>query len=339
MLTARSVARPLAWRLPGTKQLLLSRQHLASELAELVATRDQLLAENERMKEQEAGAQAELIRLRGRFPAGHYYSPLPDLDWVREHEHILFADRCDVAGIDIQIKDQLSLLENFVDVMPEDTFPGLPNGQSRYYYRNDWFWYGDAIILHCMLRHIQPSRLIEVGSGFSSAVALDTNERYLKWGTECTFVEPEPERLLSLLHDGDEEQVQIVATPAQQIGADFFLDQLNEGDILFIDSSHVSKVGSDVNLLALEVLPRLRPGVLIHIHDVFWPFEYPKWWIEEGRAWTELYLIRALLTGTDRFRIAWFNHYLWTHHADQVGRTIPCWRDHGAPSSLWLEVR
>jgi hypothetical protein len=107
--------------------------------------------------------------------------------------------------------------------------------------------------------------------------------------------------------------------------------------VLFIDSSHVAKIGSDVNLLFLEVIPRLRPGVQLQVHDIIWPFEYARKWVYQGRAWNEAYLLRALLVGNPRLRITLWSSYLAAWHRDRVGAVLPLWlRDSG--TSMWLET-
>jgi hypothetical protein len=112
-------------------------------------------------------------------------------------------------------------------------------------------------------------------------------------------------------------------------------ENLDENDVLFIDSSHVAKIGSDVNFLMFEVLPRLKPGVIIHLHDIFWPFEYPQSWIDEGRAWNEAYLIRAFLQFNEAFEVLLFNSYLGQRQGDLVRGIMPRFmRTTGA--SLWL---
>jgi hypothetical protein len=114
-------------------------------------------------------------------------------------------------------------------------------------------------------------------------------------------------------------------------------DILGAGDILFIDSSHVSRIGSDVNQLFLDVFPRLPPGVHIHIHDIFYPFEYPQRWLQRGRAWNEAYLLRAYLAGNPSIRITWFNDYLKQCHGPAVAAQLPGWAPETG-SSIWLET-
>lgn len=270
------------------------------------------------------------------WPHGHFHSPVPSLDEVRRDEARIFAVPADLPGIDLRADDQLALAEQFRPLYAEQPFGDDQTSERRYWFNNDWFGWGDAIALHCMLRHLAPRRVIEVGSGFSSAVILDTNELCLDGGVRCTFIEPHPERLRGLLRDTDAE-VEIIERRLQDVDLRLF-EQLGAGDVLFIDSTHVSKVGSDVNTLFFDILPRLAPGVVIHIHDIFYPFEYPASWVFEGWAWNESYVLRSFLEFNDEFRILWFNSYLWRFHADAVTDALPLWaRNSGG--SIWLQRR
>ncbi|OWY60928.1 hypothetical protein B7486_66545 [cyanobacterium TDX16] len=161
-------------------------------------------------------------------------------------------------------------------------------------------------MLYALLRHLRPKRFVEVGSGHSSALLLDAVDRHLQPGPEITLVEPYPQLVRSLLREGDEERLQVLEVPVQEVDPAVFT-ALEAGDVLFIDDSHVSKVDSDVNHLFFEVLPLLAPGVWVHVHDVFFPFEYPKAWVEEGRTWNEAYLLRAFLQFNSAFRVAFFS--------------------------------
>src|SRR5262249_30659220 len=143
--------------------------------------------------------------------------------------------------------------------------------------------------------------VIEIGSGFSSALMLDVNERFLDKRTNLTFIEPNPDRLHLLLNEDDKRRVRIVRRPGQETSD--LLCKVRPGGFLFVDSSHVSKIGSDVNFICFEVLPNLPIGTFIHFHDIFWPFEYPNEWIAEGASWNEAYLLRAFLTMNTCFEI------------------------------------
>jgi predicted O-methyltransferase YrrM len=181
----------------------------------------------------------------------------------------------------------------------------------RYRFENGSYGHGDASVLHLMLRDLRPERVIEVGSGFSSACLLDTVDGFLAGRTQCTFVEPYDELLRSLLRPDDLARTEILTSRVQDVPVSRFAD-LRSGDLLFIDSTHVSKVGSDVNYLFFEVLPSLEPGVVVHLHDIFPAFEYPWEWIDEGRAWSESYLLRAFLQFNRAFEVLLWVPLLYT---------------------------
>src|SRR5207249_3499894 len=158
---------------------------------------------------------------------------------------------------------------------------------------------------------LKPRRIIEVGSGYSSCAMLDTSELFFGGGIECCFIEPHPELLLSLVKPEDRERqtFRLLAKKLQEVDLAEFA-ALGEGDILFVDSSHVAKVGSDVNHLFSNVLPMLNRGVHIHFHDIFHPFEYPKEWVYRGISWNEAYVLKAFLQYNGAFRITFFNTFL-----------------------------
>ena len=269
------------------------------------------------------------------YPSGHYYSPVPDLLRVREGGPRLFRrDRRECLGIDLREAEQLALLDRLAESYRDQPFPEHPGGGGRYHFRNPYFGQGDAIVLQAMLRHFAPRRVIEIGSGFSSAAMLDTHDRFLKDRIRFTFIDPYPDRLRSLLTDDDRARHEVLAVPIQEVDLSIF-DGLEEGDILFIDSSHVVKIGSDVGRIVFEILPRLRPGVVVHIHDIFWPFEYPQDWLEAGRAWNEAYLIRAFLQFNPAYRILYFNAFMAAFHRPALEARMPlCLENPGG--SLWL---
>jgi predicted O-methyltransferase YrrM len=269
-------------------------------------------------------------------PPGHFYSPLPDMNFVDRHKATLFDRQAQgIPGIEINAEEQLALLAEFSKYHDELPFKDDRCDGLRYYFRNSYFSYGDGIVLFAMLRHFQPRRVIEVGSGFSSALMLDTRDLFLSKTTSFTFIEPYPERLLALLSDEDRKQHDIVVDMVQDVPLERFA-ALETGDILFVDSSHVAKIGSDVVHLLTEVLPRLNKGVLVHFHDVFWPFEYPEEWIRAGRAWNENYLLKAFLQFNAKFKILFFNSYLSCHHKHALERNLP-WSLQDNGGSLWIE--
>jgi hypothetical protein len=164
---------------------------------------------------------------------------------------------------------------------------------------------------------------------------LDTNEHFLGGRCRLTFIEPYPDhRLLELTTAADHSRFVLIRSKVQTLDPAVF-ERLESGDMLFIDSSHVAKAGSDVNFLVFEVLPRLAPGVLVHFHDIWYPFEYPREWLDEGRAWNESYLIRAFLMFNPAFNIVLHNAYLTLFHQDYLAGAMPLYlKDKGG--SLWL---
>lgn len=269
-------------------------------------------------------------------PLGHYYSPVPAPDAAVPRKGQVAGDSdATVPGVDLNTDAQRTLIGKLAAFYPQMPFGQKRRPGVRYCFDNSFFTHADAILLYAMIRHLRPRRIIEVGSGWSSAVALDTNELFLGGEIACSFVEPEPARLLSLLKDTDHRKVRIYPYRVQDLDISIFRE-LEEGDILFIDSSHVTKVGSDVNHLLFEVLPQLAAGVYVHIHDVFFPFEYPSQWISEGRAWNEAYLLRAFLQYNRAFHIVCFGAYLQQTMPEEFARTMPLAMK-SAAQSLWLQ--
>ena len=263
------------------------------------------------------------------IPNGHYYSPVINIDEVRKSKVYQGSDIPHIEGVDLNVSGQLALAANLQKYFS----PPFSESKSekRYYFQNHMFLYTDAIILYACMRHFKPRKIIEAGSGFSSAVMLDTKDLHLP-ELELTFIEPYPERFNSLLSSTD--RINLLQSNLQDVPLDTF-DQLQRDDILFIDSSHVSKTGSDVNYTIFEILPRLAPGVIIHIHDIFYPFEYPMEWIEAGRSWNEAYLIRAFLMYNNQFKIVFFNSFLHKFHKEIFSSQPLFYKNTGA--SLWVQ--
>lgn len=268
-------------------------------------------------------------------PIGHYYSCVPDLKATLARADSLFRkDVSDCPGVDLRPQAQLAMLQALSVHYPDLPFTESPNPSLRYYYNNTFFTQGDAIVLYSLLRHCKPRRVIEIGSGFSSAVMLDTDDLFLNHSVDFTFIEPHPKRLFGLLGPNDRHRHKIIEVPAQDVPIEHF-SILRDGDILFIDSSHVVKIGSDVVHLFFHVLPALQAGVIVHFHDILWPFEYPQRWLLEGRAWNEAYLLRAFLQFNGAFEILYFNSYMASQHRTLIEEKMPlCLKDPGG--SLWM---
>jgi len=200
---------------------------------------------------------------------------------------------------------------------------------KNFFVCNGWFQSVDAEMLYCLIRCRKPAHIVEVGSGFSTRVMrLAITDGDL--ATRLTSIDPSPHT--GVLEFADEH----LARPVEELDAVQLADSLRPNDILFIDSSHTITTGSDISFLFLEVIPRLRSGVLIHVHDIFLPFDYPVEWVIDYRwGWNEQYLVHALLCDNNRLEVLWPAYYMWRFHGDEVRAVIPSELD-AAPTSLWI---
>lgn len=265
---------------------------------------------------------------------GHFYSPVIDKQVVLNRSKEIWPDQLphSIAGININLEVQLQWAKVVEMYYADLHFPEFQSDGHRYFYNNDYYSYTDAISLSSFLRKLHPSQVIEVGSGFSSAVMLDITDQF-ELKTAFVFIDPYPERLNQLLHENDQKRVSVLPSRIQDIPLEYF-EALNENDILFIDSSHVIKTDSDVNYYLFEIFPRLKQGVYIHIHDVFYPFQYPKEWIETGCNWSEIFAVRAFLMNNSNYQIQFFSHFLHAMHPDCFEKMPLMRRNFGG--NLWL---
>lgn len=277
----------------------------------------------------------QLALQRIRALTGHFDSPIPSVKALKRREGQIWGKPSGtLEGIDLREGAQLALLETLGHYATDLHLEEQKNEQFRFYYENGFFGYSDGFLLACMLRYLRPQQLIEVGSGFSSGLIFDVNDRYLDYTLDCTFIDPYPQRLLSLMTERDRCRAKVLQKPVQEVDMGVF-EQLAAGDILFIDSSHVCKTDSDVNYLYFKVLPSLRVGVYVHIHDIPYPFEYPKQWVLKGRAWNEAYLLRAFLQYNHAFEIVIHSHFLYLFHINRLKALMPlCTK--GDAGSIWL---
>lgn len=266
------------------------------------------------------------------FPPGHYYSAIPS---VEDRETFLAQQRPtqEIPGVELNSDKQFELLKQFKNYYDECPFRDEKSAELRYYYINPSYSYTDALTLHSMLRTFKPQRVIEIGSGYTSAAMLDTSELFLGDSIQFTFIEPYPELLHSLIKERDKRHT-ILGVKLQDVDKDIF-KSLGANDILFVDSTHVSKLGSDVNRIIFEILPGLKEGVLVHFHDIFWPFEYPADWIRKGFAWNEAYVLRAFLEFNANFEIVFFASFLHNCYHDWFEEHMPlCLKNTGG--NIWL---
>ena len=248
---------------------------------------------------------------------GHFSSPVPSADDLARAVAAV-ANPAPVLGIDMREAEQLAFLERLSRYYPDVQFPEQNDGSTRFAFNNPSYSWCDAIILFCMLRLI-----------------LDVNELYFNWEIDCTFIEPYPELLHSLLKPQDADRVDLVESKLQDVETTLF-ETLEAGDILFIDSSHVVKAGSDVLTLFANILPQLNVGTFIHFHDVFDRFEYPTEWLMQGRGWNEQYFLRVFLQYNSSFRIKLFTPHMITRYGDWFRERMPdCFRNTGG--HIWIE--
>ena len=253
-----------------------------------------------------------------------YYWPIPDR---RSLDDALWSRRSELPGVDMNDAGQARLLERF-----------------RATYSNEYetidraFGEVDAQVLYCMLRRYKPARMIEVGSGAStrlSAAALLKNASEAPARAACDFtaIDPHPS---GDVRAGFAGLTRLLERRVQDVPPETFME-LAENDVLFIDSSHVLAIGSDVQYEFLEIIPRLKPGVLVHVHDVFLPAEYPKRWVVDGRFWDEQYLLQAFLAFNDRFEVLWAGHWMHLNHPEQLRAAFSTYDPaRAAPGSFWM---
>lgn len=279
--------------------------------------------------------------IRKSHPDGHFYSPIIDPELLVDREMDLWPETPHVEGIDFNPGSHEKILTEYFPQhigqydYPEelDETPGL----TQFFTKNSQFSWLDARSLFVLLNAWQPERVLEVGSGFSSLLTADVNHRFMQDRMDFKCIEPYPREFLRKNVPG---LSRLVENKVEDIPLSEFM-LLDEGDILFIDSSHVAKTGSDVNFLVFEVLPRLKSGVLVHIHDIFLPFEYPKDWVlSENRSWNEQYVIRALLMYSYQFEVVFGCSYAQWRFSDLVKHALNL--SSGASfggGSLWIRKK
>ncbi len=247
-----------------------------------------------------------------------YLSPIPD---VSSLDDAIWGTRSQLPGIDLRVAQQLHLL---TEVFPRfrseyEALRRVPSQDPAAFYLDNPFFSGtDALVLYCMVRHLQPAHILEVGSGFSTRVSAAALLRNGSGRLQCIDPYPPP-----ILEQGFPGLDRLYPSKAEDMGLDIFL-ALEAGDILFIDSSHVCRIGSDVRFLFLEVLPRLQPGVVVHVHDIYLPFEYRREWVKEKHLfWNEQYLLQAFLAFNSAFEVVFADTYMAYFHHKAVIAAFP----------------
>jgi predicted O-methyltransferase YrrM len=286
----------LARIFPPVERLHASLLTLQAQVAALTTGQDRLAREVAQLRAASlpAAVQAPVptrLDVPLLVPPGHYYSPIVNPDELRQQGFVEQRQQDQLQGIEIDLTAMEALFADLVAAAGAHRLHVHADASCRYYSDNEMYGVGDATILSAMLRHFRPKRWIEVGSGFSSAVLLDTLDRTPDLATRLTFIEPYPDRLDGLLRGTDRARLTIIQVGVQSVPLETFA-ALEAGDVLFLDTTHVAKTGSDVNYEFFQIMPRLASGVIIHLHDIFADLEYPEDWIfQENRSWNEQYRI------------------------------------------------
>jgi predicted O-methyltransferase YrrM len=273
-------------------------------------------------------------RLGFRVVARSHYSPIPELGeipaetWTEPHP---------LPGIALGLDDQVRFLEEELGpFMREFRPPAHPTEDpAEFFLANGSYEAVDAEILYAIVRAVKPTRMIEIGSGYSTLVAARACATNATEGspTELVAVEPHPRDFLLAPVEG---LARLERRSATEIPIESF-ESLAAGDILFVDTTHVVKTGGEVNRIVLDVLPRLQPGVLVHFHDIFLPWDYPREWLERlGYFWTEQYLLQAFLCLNPDFEVVLAAHHLVRSARDRVAEQVPSLGPRTRPGAFWI---
>lgn len=272
----------------------------------------------------------------------HFYSPIPD---TRALPESLWKPNGRLIGLDLRESHQLVLLDelkrfaNEYDAFPESA-PTADPSTAAFYLNNGAFESVDAEVLYAMIRHFKPRRIIEIGSGHSTLLMLSALKANRRDGIDAVLESYDPYPAVFLASVQANADLLLKPCPVQDVPLEEFA-KLKDGDILFIDSSHVLKVGSDVQYEYLQILPSLNHGVLVHVHDVFLPSDYPKSSIVvHQRFWNEQYILQAFLTFNDQFEVLWAASYLHTVHQDALRAAFASYDGSVVhPGSFWMRRR
>jgi Methyltransferase domain len=255
----------------------------------------------------------------------HFYWPIPDF---RELDSRNWQALSRMVGLELHLDDQLERLRSLIACYRDEMhFPEAPcEDPTEFHVNNGFFETVDAEVAYSMVRHYKPRRMIEVGGGNSTRLSASAMLRNAEEGFpgKLFTIEPHPD---PVLRAGIPGLTRLIQRPVQQIPLEFF-DRLSDGDILFLDSSHVVAVGSDVLYEYLEILPRLRPGVIVHVHDVFLPADYPRKFVMHNLCfWAEQYVLQAFLTFNPCFEVLWSSSAVHIARRSELQQAIPHWRD------------
>ena len=247
-----------------------------------------------------------------------FYSPIPDLDQLPAET---FSRTSALPGTGWDLDRQLEFVRTLRPALEEFRTVMNGGGDPWQYAPNLSYTEADAAVLYAMVRSLKPRRIVELGSGHSTLVTAQAARRNAAEGRPLTLEAYDP--FPSVVTDALPGLSKLERVGAQQVPLETF-ETLEAGDVLFVDTTHTVKVGSDVNFIVLEVLPRLREGVHVHLHDIFLPYEYPRQWLEDyGLYWTEQYLVHAFLIFNTGYDVLAAMHALQRDRRDAMAGLLP----------------
>lgn len=263
----------------------------------------------------------------------HYYEPLVN---PKKHLKKSLRDDRDLPGINFNVDEQLNLLTNFNYNNELIKFPLKKENEIEFNYNNNSYESGDAEYLYNMIRHFKPNRIIEIGSGHSTLMAQNAIKKNKSENPNynCNHICIEPYEMPWL----KELDVELVRELVENIEVSYF-EKLEKNDILFIDSSHIIRPQGDVLFEFLELLPIIKSGVLVHVHDIFTPKDYlDNWVIKDHKLWNEQYLLEAFLTSNLDFRIIGALNYLSHNYKKEFKEKCPVFASQSGvePGAFWM---
>ena len=264
-----------------------------------------------------------------------YYSPVPDLSHMPED---VWTRRSALAGLDLSIDSAMDFVERELGpaIAELDVPTGDPGVPGQFFFRNQGFDTVDAELLYAMIRAMHPRRIVELGSGYTTLLINMACRRNAADGVDTVHEVFDPYPRPHILGDALASPSTLSAISATDVPLELF-SRLQPGDILFVDTTHTVKLASDVNFVVLDVLPVLQPGVLVHFHDIFLPWEYPRQWLSEMHwYWSEQYLLQAFLAFNPSFEIVVPAQALARERPERLAAAIPSFTPPASPGSMWL---
>lgn len=314
------------------RKILNKPYKLTVKVAKKITGLDQVVSENQNLKLENQNLKLENNEIADRlkslekdynfgWPNGHYYSPIHNMGDLKQYKNVVERSKSKFADT-IPGFSEKTILKEFNDIkhfFKDFDYPKDDDGDCRFYIDNVSLSKLDSMAIFSMIRKNKPKRIIEIGSGFSSGLMMEVNEKYFDNKIDITFIEPYPQLLYERMRNGDKSRYKVIPKGVQDVPLDVF-KQLKKDDILFIDSAHVSKFNSDVNYELFDILPELNKGVIIHFHDIHDGFEYPLNWLQIGWAWNEAYMLRAYLTDNAQYEVLLMDSYLVNRFSELLAR-------------------